>query len=392
MTIGLVLPAVPAYSETFFRNKINGLQERGVHVKLFVNTNSKHSYNLNCEIYKAPVLHGHLLRVYWSILKASVLSVCLSPKRSYKLYKINKSIGLSLKDNYKSLVSNQFIIRHDLDWLHFGFGTMALKREYLAKAIGAKLAVSFRGFDIGVYPVKYPGCYDELFKASPKIHVISDDIKNLVYAQGGDSRKEISKITPAIDVSFFNNLNANRIINQPVKFISIGRLHWKKGFEDTLEALAILKQQPLEFEYTIIGDGPELESILFTIHQLQLQDCVTLKGKLLPEDVKQCLQQSDVYLQYSKQEGFCNAVLEAQAMGCLCVVSDAEGLPENVLHGQTGWVVPKRQPIILAQQIKTLLALNKEQQQNIRTQAEVRVQKNFSMSTQIEAFCKFYEI
>ncbi|MBK7870836.1 MAG: glycosyltransferase family 4 protein [Saprospiraceae bacterium] len=52
-------------------------------------------------------------------------------------------------------------------------------------------------------------------------------------------------------------------------------------------------------------------------------------------------EKADIYLQYSIQEGFCNAVLEAQAMGLLCIVSDAEGLPENILHGQTGWVVPK---------------------------------------------------
>ena len=56
-----------------------------------------------------------------------------------------------------------------------------------------------------------------------------------------------------------------------------------------------------------------------------------------------------IYLQYSIQEGFCNAVLEAQALGLLTIVSDAEGLPENVIHGETGWVVPKRKPKFFAQ-------------------------------------------
>ena len=76
---------------------------------------------------------------------------------------------------------------------------------------------------------------------------------------------------------------------------------------------------------------------------------VSFKGKLAHMEVKKAMEQADIYLQYSLQEGFCNAVLEAQAMGLLCIVSDAEGLPENVLHGQTGWVVPKRQPALLKQ-------------------------------------------
>lgn len=60
------------------------------------------------------------------------------------------------------------------------------------------------------------------------------------------------------------------------------------------------------------------------------------------EDIAKHLVTSDIYIQYSVQEGFCNAVLEAQATGMLCVVSDAEGLAENVLHEITGWVVPKK--------------------------------------------------
>ncbi|MCB9276516.1 MAG: hypothetical protein H6564_20955 [Lewinellaceae bacterium] len=55
-------------------------------------------------------------------------------------------------------------------------------------------------------------------------------------------------------------------------------------------------------------------------------------------------------------------------MGLLCVVSDAEGLPENVLHGETGWVVSKRCPPKLATQLIHILDSPSEMLENIRTQ------------------------
>src|SRR5690606_23867831 len=219
---------------------------------------------------------------------------------------------------------NQFILSKKLDWLHFGFGTMALGRENIAAVIGAKMAVSFRGFDIAIYPVKHPNCYDKLFEKTDKVHVISNDIMRLVSQQDLNNKKEIVKITPAIDTSFFKSVSIPP--NGIIKITTMARLHWKKGLEYTLEALALLKNENIPFHYTIIGDGVEKERLQFAIYQLGLGDCVTFTGKLPPEEVKKQLQQTDIYLQYSIQEGFCNAVLEAQAMGLLCVVSDAEGL------------------------------------------------------------------
>ena len=108
----------------------------------------------------------------------------------------------------------------------------------------------------------------------------------------------------------------------------------------------------------IIGDGSEYERLVFAAYQLGIKDHVTFAGILPQVDVKKQLEHSDMYLQYSIQEGFCNAVLEAQAMGLLCIVSNAEGLAENVLDGKTGWVLPKRQPELLAEKIKDVIGMS----------------------------------
>lgn len=389
MKIGLVLPSIPGYSETFFRNKISGLQQNGVEVILFVNDSKANENYLNCRVVKAPPVSGSKIRVIATSILLLCKAVFVQPAKSLKLYRLNKKEGITGAENFKSILTNQFLLGEKLDWLHFGFGTMALGKENLAAVLEAKMAVSFRGFDIGIYPIKHPGCYDLLYLKADKFHVISNDLKNLLFKAGLKTDRNIVKITPAIDTSFFNLTSISS--NSRIQFSTIARLHWKKGLEQTLEALALLKDT-VDFQYTIVGDGPEKERLVFAAHQLGISDRITFIGALTPEAVKEQLKQTTIYVQYSLQEGFCNAVLEAQAMGLMCVVSDAEGLSENVIHNQTGWVVPKRQPKLLAQKIKEVLALDEEQKQIICRQATERVQKEFNLEKQQQEFFEFYGI
>jgi colanic acid/amylovoran biosynthesis glycosyltransferase len=175
-----------------------------------------------------------------------------------------------------------------------------------------------------------------------------------------------------------------------LSILTVARLHWKKGLEYTLEAMAILKQRGVSFEYTIIGTGDELERLLFAAHQLGISEEVRFVGQQTPNAVKDYMIASDIYVQYSIQEGFCNAVLEAQAMGLLCVVSDAEGLAENVMDGITGFVIPKRNPEVLARTIEKLVYLPSHQISDLKKAAIERVKKDFNVSKQQKEFIDFY--
>jgi colanic acid/amylovoran biosynthesis glycosyltransferase len=206
----------------------------------------------------------------------------------------------------------------------------------------------------------------------------------------GISNDSIQKITPAINVDFFKPELKVEETNSVFQYITVGRLHWKKGLEYTLEAFSMLKKQNIPFHYTIIGDGIEKEKLMFAVHQLNLELNVTFLGKIPHDQVKSSLEKSDFYIQYSIQEGFCNAVLEAQAMGLLCIVSDADGLSENVLHEKTGWVVPKRNPVLLAQKMIETIDLHESEKLKIRENAMERVKSEFNLDKQRELFKSFY--
>lgn len=387
MTIGVILSQVPGYSETFFNSKISGLQENGYTVVLF--TGATRENYIGCIHKKHPKVYKFLLiQIFMICIVGFQLLPHLRTVRKY--IKLELAHGISIKRLIEKIYLNSELLKFKGDWLHYGFATLALERELVAKAIGTKMAVSFRGFDMVVYPVKNPGCYHVLWKYVDKVHTISDYLLRLAREHGLPENMSYKKITPAVNVNAFQSIEFNFDPSTKLVFLSTARLHWIKGLVHTIEALSILKDKGFDFTYKIIGEGKEYERIAFAAYQLGLKNEVEFLGKLPHEEVKRELENATIYLQYSIQEGFCNAVLEAQAVGKLCVVSNAEGLSENVLHKKTGWVVPKCSPHLLAEQIRNVLLMDDEIKSIISQNAIERVRREFSLKKQIQEFLEFY--
>jgi glycosyltransferase involved in cell wall biosynthesis len=387
MRIGIVLSQTPGYSETFFYSKIKGLKENGITVSLYCQTN-KNGFTL-CPVIKAPNISRYPFLQLLYFIKEFFLLLPHFPV-IMRYIELERKDGNGFLQIFKKIYLNAHLLKANLDWLHFGFATLALGSETVAKTINAKMAVSFRGFDIAVYPVKQPDCYRMLWKYLNKGHTISNDLLVLAKKHGLPDSIPIEKITPAIDINLFQSKPTDFQEPKNIVFLTTGRLHWKKGFVHTIEALAILKAQGLNFTYKIIGEGPEYERIAFAAYELGLRNEVLFLGKLPHHQVKHELESASIYIQYSIQEGFCNAVLEAQAMGKLCIVSNAEGLSENVLHEQTGWVVPKYKPQLLAETINRVLGLNSAEKKTIIQYAQKRVREEFNIEKQQKEFLNFY--
>ena len=77
-------------------------------------------------------------------------------------------------------------------------------------------------------------------------------------------------------------------------------------------------------------------------------------------------------------------------MGLLSIVSDANGLTENIKHNYTGWVVPKMAPELLADRIEKVLSMPEKNLMQIRHNAITRINRDFSLSKQKDMFFEFY--
>ena len=389
MTITLVLPQPPAYSETFFNSKIKGLQESGNKVILVTASTSK-TYT-NCKHKQHPEVNQNTLV---QLIKMVVVFISLVPhlKKVIKYIQLEKKEGTSLKRILEKVYMNSTLLKLKTYWLHFGFATMAIDRELVAKAIGAKMGVSLRGYDMAVYPLKDPQCYNLTWKKVDKVHSISKFLYDKALTNGLSTYTEIEIIHPAVDISKVKSTDTNQSSNKIIKLITVARLHWVKGIDDLIETAFLLKQAKIDFEWQVIGDvdTEDAERYLYHVFQKGLKNEVKFLGKQTHQQTIEFIKTADVYVQTSLSEGFCNAVLEAQALGKLCIVSDAEGLSENILNSETGWVVPRNQPQRLANKILKILQLPSIEKIRIQKNAQLRVQDEFNLEKQAKSFSEFY--
>ncbi len=391
MRIGLVLADLPQYSETFFKYKIKGLIAGGHEVIVFTSGNAGMKPITDYKVkYSLPVMEGNLVLQSLNFFNGILKTLIVSPSRVSKLVSLEKKEGRNFWEALKSVYLNSHIITEDLDRLHFGFATNALRKENIAETIGARMSVSFRGFDINVYPLKNPGCYKLLWKKIDKVHTISDYLHKKAVKIGLPESIPYSKITPAIDLTKFALKNDRGKFHDPVRIVTVGRLNWIKDYETAISSLAILRTDGIKFLYEIIGDGKELERIRFAVYQSGLDDCVKFLGKITHDEIVKRMEASDIYLQTSLQEGFCVSVLEAQAMGLMCIVSDADGLRENVVEGVTGFVAERRRAQSFAEKLIEIIRMSEPERIRIADAARMRVEDEFGIEKQNRLFNEFF--
>ena len=83
-------------------------------------------------------------------------------------------------------------------------------------------------------------------------------------------------------------------------------------------------------------------------------------------------------------------IIFAVIIGLSSYKKNSLSLSENVIDGRTGWVVPKREPELLAKQIKEVLNYDYSIKKDIQEQAQNRVKKYFNLIEQKRAFFKFF--
>lgn len=102
-----------------------------------------------------------------------------------------------------------------------------------------------------------------------------------------------------------------------------------KGQGDVIKALKLLKEEGIRIDYRIVGQGsPEMLNNL--VRELGLEDQVEIVGALRHDEVFAFLDDIDLYIQPSKQEGLPRAMIEAMSRACPCLGAATAGIPELV--------------------------------------------------------------
>lgn len=399
----LVVPTFPQLSETFIATKALGLLDRGWDVRIVATTSTDVAWKAF-----GPNHPVSRLRARTTVLAAPGSTV-VSRVRS-----AGRGALAAASDSGRAMHHLRATVHHhgvgrlpralvevpiaslDPDILHVEFGALAPDLLHLKDVLGSRFTTSFRGYDISYVGLDRPGYYDELWARVDGVHVLGHDLWDRALARGAPADLAHRFISPAIDTKRFVARGPEHrwsgpigTPHRPARLLSVGRLHWKKGYDYGLEAVAELRRRGASVEYRIIGTGGALEAVSFWRHQLGLDDCVELLGALPPDGVVAELHRADILLHPAVSEGFGNAPLEAQSTGLPVVCSDAEGLPENVAHEGTGLVVPRRDAGALADGLARLIG-DDELRRSFSRAGPERVRAHFDLPQHLDAWDAFY--
>jgi len=147
----------------------------------------------------------------------------------------------------------------------------------------------------------------------------------------------------------------------PVRVLSVGRAVEKKGYDVLLEALARLPPR-LEFEFVHVGGGPLAAQLRARAAALGLAARVRWLGPQAQQGVMREYARADLFVLASRiaadgdRDGLPNVLMEAQSQALACIATRISGVPELVVDGETGLLVPENDPDALAAALERLIA------------------------------------
>jgi glycosyltransferase involved in cell wall biosynthesis len=177
---------------------------------------------------------------------------------------------------------------------------------------------------------------------------VCDYVANIL-SQSGYRGRPIQVVRNGIDIDYLVPASAahkqdcrrqlfGQLADDVLVLGSIGGTDYNKGWLVLVEAISRLDPAlRRRFRVVVAGDPPS-QSMLDKVNALHMSEQVMFPG--LVKDVRTVLGACDIGFVLSFREAASYASCETMAMGLPALVSDAGGLPENVRHGQDGWIVP----------------------------------------------------
>jgi len=153
-----------------------------------------------------------------------------------------------------------------------------------------------------------------------------------------------------------------RVASDPPIVLAAGYLCPKKGFDVLLKACSILSQRGVRFRCVLVGDGKERKNLAKLRNELGLENEVEMPGNLCIDDLRNWYYHATIFVMPSvalsdaSTDGLPTVVIEALACGTPVIGTNTAAIPEVVLDGRTGLLVPAGAPDAIADRIQLLLS------------------------------------
>ena len=363
MKIAYLIPQFPGQTHIFFWREIQSLRRLGLIVDV-VSTRKPpqnivcHSWSENAisqTQYLSPANPLAFLEGFWMVLKAG-------PFRVYQCIKVMAharpaSVRMRLEILMLIPVAGRLIqLARKKGWTHYhahSCAHSALLLLYVRLLSGLSYSLTLHG----PLPMYGPAQRDKWLYADFCITVTQKLRREVLEALPEVPKKNILVAPMGVDLDVFKRRTeyVPPMEPGPFKIITCGRLHFGKGHQDLIRAIAELNENKMDVYLKIMGEGSEHGALERLINKLGLNERVELMGAVAEETVRDELEQAHVFALASHDEAIGVAIMEAMAMALPVMVTDVGGVRELVRDGIDGLLVKPRSPSEMARSMRELL-------------------------------------
>jgi glycosyltransferase involved in cell wall biosynthesis len=359
--IGYLLRSYPRLSQTFVLNEILALEQLGVSIQIFALTDPhEKSVQMQVNEVRAPVEYleeamqprafGTMLRENFEVARRhftgylrAVFYVVTNPAidRGYTASNRWQCFLQAIHLIYL-LISEEQKPAKRIDHLHAHFAHDPTLIAYLTHCITG-IPFSFTAHARDLYQVPEKVLLDRIQEASA---VVTCCRANLDYLNriAPSEHSKFSLIYHGVNLNDFRSVptfDASPDAKYPL-ILSVGRLVEKKGFQDLLQALFLVKQRGEHFHCSIYGDGPLCKPLQEWIEAHGMAEEVKLMGDCTQQELIPIYQGAALFVltpiqtEDGDRDGIPNVLLEAMAVSLPVVTTSVAGIPELVDHNENG--------------------------------------------------------
>jgi glycosyltransferase involved in cell wall biosynthesis len=357
MRVGYVVKRYPRYSETFIVREILAHEEAGLDIEIFSlhPPDDTHFQDLIARV-RAPVHQlpatGRRAADFWSAFeKAREVIPDLGTA-------LDAARGEEATHVYQALLLAHAVTTSGIHHLHAPFAHEPCSVARLASRFaGVPYSFTARAKDIFHEDVRSDDLRRKLSEAAGAVTITKYNLAFLRETYGTASA-HVEQIYNGLDLTEFTYETP---IDRPPVILAVGRLVEKKGFRYLIEACAILARRGCDFTCRIIGAGGLEADLRRKIEEQGLHSRVELMGPRPQNEVIRQMRSAAVFTlpciiaNDGDRDGLPNVLFESMALGTPCVSTDVTGIPEILHDGETGLMVPQRDPAALAEALERLL-------------------------------------
>jgi glycosyltransferase involved in cell wall biosynthesis len=240
--------------------------------------------------------------------------------------------------------------------VHTHFAGLAARTAFwLHRLGGPTYSVTAHANDI--FRDEPPERLAQVLGGARQVVTVSDFSKNYLIKHFPQLQENVHRVYNGIDLSRFSR---SAFPEHKPLILSVGRAIEKKGFPDLIAACALLGGR--DFECMIVGGGPMEDELRNQVAQAGIGHRVQICGAASEDEIRGYLARAHAFVlpcvtgQDGAMDNLPTVIMEAMASGLPVISTPLAGIPEMVVDGVTGFLVPEHSPALLADKLEAVLS------------------------------------